>query len=96
MRSFDWDTAKNNACLKERGFDFEFVTQAFRDPHHQIRPDARRAYGEDRFRLLGKIGTRVFFVVFTLRDPHIRLISARKANKREVREYQNENRSIQA
>jgi hypothetical protein len=45
-------------------------------------------YGEDRYRLLGAIEGRVFILIYTLRGSAIRVISARKANRREVRDYE--------
>ena len=48
---FEWDQAKSEACLRERGFDFAYAAQAFFDPHRRLRPDTRREYGEDRFQL---------------------------------------------
>ena len=50
--------------------------------------DQRWDYGEDRYRLLGAVDGRVFVVVYTMRNSTIRIISARKANHREVREYE--------
>ena len=47
-------------------------------------------YGEDRFHVLGQIDERVFFVTYTLRAEVIRIISARKANQREVKRYENQ------
>jgi uncharacterized protein len=81
---FEWDDAKSAACFDERGFDFEYAVHAFFDPHHRVTPDTRRAYGEDRFQLVGKIDGRVFVLAFTLRAGVVRIISARKANAREV------------
>ena len=84
---FEWDDGKSDACLMERGFDFEYAAQAFFDPRRLVRPDTRRAYGEDRFQLLGRIAQRVFVVVYTPRPSAVRIISARKANAREVQRY---------
>jgi uncharacterized DUF497 family protein len=39
--------------------------------------------------LIGRIGKRLFVLVYTPRDDAIRIISARKANAREVRRYEN-------
>ena len=64
---FEWDDAKSEACFHERGFDFEYAAQAFFDPQRQVAPDTRRAYGEDRFLLVGRIAHRVFVVVYTPR-----------------------------
>ena len=84
---FEWDEAKSQACFQERGFDFEYAAQAFFDPNRQVLQDARRAYGEDRFQLLGSIAGRVFVLVYTPRAGVFRIISARKANSREEKVY---------
>ncbi|WP_368639846.1 BrnT family toxin [Castellaniella ginsengisoli] len=86
---FEWDEAKSAKCLKERGFDFAYAAQAFFDPCRMIFADTRRNYGEDRYQLLGKIDWRLFAVAYTPRHAAIRIISARKANQREVRHYEN-------
>ena len=54
-----------------------------------IRKDHRWDYGEDRFRLTGAIEQRVFVVIYTLRANSVRIISARKANRRELKDYEN-------
>jgi uncharacterized DUF497 family protein len=86
---FEWDTDKSDACFTERGFDFAFVLRAFLDADRLIRKDTRWDYGEDRYQLLGAIEGRVFFVAYTIRGTFIRIISARKANQREVHDYEN-------
>jgi uncharacterized DUF497 family protein len=43
---------------------------------------------EPRFIARGRIGTRLHVVVFTRRGEDIRIISLRKANPREVRDYE--------
>ncbi len=85
---FEWDDAKSDDCLTHRGFDFAYAARAFFDPNGTISQDRRRDYGEDRYRLLGRIEGRVFLIVYTLRGGDIRLISARKANRKEVRDYE--------
>ena len=89
---FEWDEEKSNACFAERGFDFAYVVYAFLDPNRVIQSDTRHSYGEDRYQLLGAIQQRIFVVVYTLRDDVIRIISARKANKREVVHYEESTR----
>lgn len=86
---FEWDEAKSEVCFRERGFDFAYAAQAFLDPDRMIQADTRYSYGEDRFRLIGKIDGRLFVVVYTLRQGVMRIISARKANLREHRHYEN-------
>ena len=85
---FEWDEAKSEACFHERGFDFEYVAQAFFDPGRCVTSDNRWAYGEDRYRLMGRIDGRVFVVIYTPRAEAIRIISARKANAREIKRYE--------
>jgi hypothetical protein len=86
---FEWDPAKSDECFTERGFDFAYVLQVFLDGDRLIHKDTRWDYGEDRYQLMGIIDGRVFFVVYTIRGGVIRIISARKANQREVHDYEN-------
>jgi len=86
---FEWDEAKSEACFFERGFDFAYAAQAFFDPHRLNRADLRRSYGEERYQLLGRIDSRIFVVVYTQRSKATRIISARKANNREINQYEN-------
>lgn len=85
---FEWDDVKNNACFDHRGFDFAYAVRAFFDPQRIVVQDRRRDYGEDRYRLLGMIGGRVYVVVYTVRGSVVRIISARKANLKEVADYE--------
>ncbi len=86
---FAWDEAKSAACFEQRGFDFAYATRVFLDPNRILRADTRRSYGEERYQLLGMVEQRLFVVIYTLRHDVIRIISARKANQREVRRYEN-------
>ena len=85
---FEWDDVKNNACFERRGFDFAYAVRAFFDPHRTVRQDRRRDYGEKRYQMLGMIDGRVYVVVYTVRGSAIRIISARKASEKEVRDYE--------
>ncbi len=85
---FEWDEAKSDHCFAHRGFDFAYAIRAFLDPNRLVGRDRRWDYGEDRYRLLGAIEGRVFVVIYTVRGSAIRIVSARKANRREVGEYE--------
>ena len=85
---FEWADAKSDACLAHRGFDFAYAIGAFLDNDRIVGRDRRWDYGEDRYRLLGAIESRVFVVIYTMRGTTIRIISARRANRKEVREYE--------
>ena len=74
--------------LTQRGFHFAYAIRAFPDDNRMVGQDRRWDYGEDRYWLLGAIEGRVFVVIFTMRGSAIRIISARKANGREVRDYE--------
>jgi uncharacterized protein len=85
---FEWDSAKSDSNLRERGLDFADAIPAFEDASRKIWQDERRDYGEERFNMLAKSAERVFFVAFTLRYGMVRIISFRKANQREISRYE--------
>jgi uncharacterized protein len=85
---FEWDKAKSETTLAERGFDFAYAALLFDDPYRIEREDVRRDYGEPRWQTIGEIEGRVFLLVFTLRDAVTRIISARRAHDNEAKEYQ--------
>jgi uncharacterized DUF497 family protein len=85
---FEWDLVKSNSCQISRNFDFAYVISVFEDPTLLVEHDQRWEYGEERFQALGVIDGRVFAVIFTRRVRAIRIISARKANSREVKRYE--------
>ena len=89
---FEWDEAKSEACFQARGFDFAYAAWAFFDPDRVVQADTRHSYGEERFQVMGRIEQRLFVIVYTPRRDAIRIISARKANQREVRDYENRTR----
>lgn len=53
-----------------------------------VRQDSRKDYGEDRFQALGTVDGRLYLVAFAIRGESLRVISMRKANKREERQYE--------
>lgn len=91
--NFEWDEAKSEACFRERGFDFAYAARVFFDPERIAHADTRYSYGEDRYQLMGKVEQRLFVVVYTPRLDAMRIISARKANQREVRHYEDSTRN---
>ena len=72
----------------ERGFDFAYAVRAFADPERDVFADDRWEYGETRFILRGRVDDRLLVVVFTDRGTRTRIISARKANSREVEDHE--------
>ena len=85
---FQWDEQKAESNEVKHSVSFQFATRAFEDENRLTVVDDRSNYREVRYITLAKIDSRVYIVVFTLRSSIIRLISARKANKREVKRYE--------
>ena len=85
--NFEFDRAKSELCLLERGFDFAYAAHAFLDTQRVVQMDTRYDYGESRFVLLGMVQKRLFSLVYTPRGDALRIISARKANARERKRY---------
>jgi hypothetical protein len=85
---FEWDEAKNEKNIRQRGVDFEDAAEMFEGPM-LVRPDGRKSYGETRYIGFGFVQGRLMAVAFTERDPDIvRIISLRKANKREQANFE--------
>ena len=84
---FEWDNAKNDRCVRDRGFGFADILPVFLDPNRRVERDDRRDYGEERFRLYGCVAERLFVIVYTRRETVTRIISARKANAKERVRY---------
>jgi len=83
---FEWDERKSQRNLRERGFDFEFATRIFDGPLIE-EEDRRRDYRERRLVATGEIEGGIFVVVYTLRGKRRRIISARRAKRRERDDY---------
>lgn len=92
MLSFDWDEGKNKQNRKKHGIWFEEAKTAFDDPNGRLFSDQEHSDdNEDRFVLIGYSSTnRLLVVIHCLRndDSTVRLISARKATKRERMFYE--------
>ena len=85
---FEWDEAKRKANIAKHGIDFLDVPEMF-GSLMLVGTDSRKDYGETRKVGFGFIRGRLMAVAFTERTPNlIRIISTRKANKREEAYYQ--------
>ena len=87
---FDWDENKNRTNRRKHGISFEEARSAFYDERAKVYADPDHSEQEDRFILLGvSFRLRVLVVCHCSRegDRIIRIISARKANKREEKSY---------
>jgi len=79
---FEWDATKSEATERRRGIRFERAAEVLSGPHIMWTDD-RRDYGEHRIRAVGESAGEVLHVVFTRRGAAVRVISVRKANRKE-------------
>jgi uncharacterized DUF497 family protein len=96
---YEWDEAKNRRNQRQHGgISFVLATLVFQDEHCLIGPDRIDETGEQRCHALGEVrldpeGAAILLVVHAYREDAyaeevIRIISARRAEKHEVRRYQ--------
>jgi uncharacterized DUF497 family protein len=81
-----WDEAKRRENLQKHGIDFVGAERLFFE-HTVTLEDDRFDYGERRFITFGLLAGRVLAVVHTEQDDAIRIISMRKATRREEKSY---------
>ena len=82
----EWDNNKAASNLIKHKIDFEDAKNIFLDPNRLERED-KRDYDEARIQVIGIVNQVVLFVVYTQRNGRYRIISARRANKNEQRQY---------
>lgn len=90
---FEWNEDKRKKTLFERGIDFIDAALVWDDPLRQQRTDTRNDYGEVRYQTIGRGPFGILFVVYTLRVYEQgkmvnRIISARRAKKAEITQYE--------
>ena len=81
----EFDQAKNKKNIKERGLSFEDVALLDWDAA-LIKKDTRQS--EDRYVVLAPLDGRLYVACYTWRGDMRRIISFRKANKREEKIYE--------
>jgi len=83
---YEWDEAKNRANITKHGVSFE-AAEAFDWTRALEIPDEENSGEEERVRAIGFIGLTLCVIAFTFRTPNIRVISLRKATKKERKLY---------
>ena len=87
---FQWDKSKNLVNIKKHKISFEEAKTVFFDENARLIPDPEHSINEERFIILGISNKlRLLVVVHTYKenDEVIRIISARKATKPEIKYY---------
>jgi uncharacterized DUF497 family protein len=84
---FDWDRAKDRSNKLKHGISFAESIAVFADPDVVILDASHGVDSELRWKAIGLLRGRLWVSVFTERGSVIRLISARRANRREEQAY---------
>jgi uncharacterized protein len=86
---FEWDAEKAQENIKKHDISFEEAITVFRDTLSITISDKSHSYGEERFIDIGMSEkNRILVVVYTERANAIRIISSRKATKKEIKFYE--------
>lgn len=91
---FEWHAVKARTNLKKHGVSFRSATAVFHDPLALTTYDDEHSEGEERWATLGRTERGQCLVVihtFAQEDEteiHIRIISAREADRQEIRDYE--------
>ncbi len=89
MLIFEWDLKKAKINLEKHAVSFEEASTAFKDPLSLTIDDPLHSSDEKRFVLIGmSYNSRILVVVHTDRGDNIRIVSARKATKKERKYYE--------
>ena len=87
---FEWDENKNRTNIRKHGISFQEASTAFFDPLGLIRYDPDYSKEEERYLLLGMTSSlRLLVVSYCIREAfeNVRIISARRATRRECHQY---------
>lgn len=89
--TFEWDSHKNEANRRKHGISFQEAESVFKDPNARLIGDPDHSIDEDRFVLLGlsyRLNVLVVCHCYRKKGGVIRIISARKAIKKEEEIYE--------
>jgi uncharacterized DUF497 family protein len=85
---FEWDDGNSNKNLKKHNVSDSECEQVFFNQPFVSGSDIKHSHDEPRYYALGKTDSaRPLFIVYTIRDQLIRVISARGMNKNEKKEF---------
>ncbi len=94
LYEFEWDPVEAQTNFKKHGLDFEQAATVFMDPLALTIPEQEHSETEARWITLGKDATDRYVLVVHRFEPmtderaRIRLISARRPTKAEIRNYE--------
>jgi len=86
---FEWDRRKAAANLSKHGVSFQEALTVFGDPLARIFEDEGHSIEEQREIIIGRsINERLLVVCFTSQGESVRIFSARRATRRERKDYE--------
>ena len=86
---FEWDPNKAETNQSKHGISFEEALTVFADPLARIFRDEEHSFDESREIIIGhSVRHQIILVHFTGIDDHVRIFSARKATRRERKDYE--------
>ncbi len=86
---FAWDESKRRKVIRRHSIDFALIFDIFDDPSGVYREDAEHSGDEIRYFVLGMTSEYgLTFAIFTYTDNDIRFITARRAEKWMVKDYE--------
>lgn len=86
---FEWDPAKAKSNAEKHRVTFEQAASVFADPRAITFADPDHSHAEERYLTIGKVGSLVILIVsHTDRSGAIRIISARRASRKERQLYE--------
>ncbi len=89
IKYFEWDRGNIDKSYQKHGISPKQSEEIFLDKELKVLKDIEHSQKEARYVALGKtFEKKILFVVFVIRKNNIRIISARKANKKERRRYE--------
>ena len=89
---FEWNPDKATLNVEKHGVSFQEAATVFNDPLSMTFPDPDHSIGESRYVIIGlsRFG-QLLVVAHTDRETKVRIISARKATRQEIRFYEQGN-----
>jgi len=82
---FEYDPKKSAANLVKHGIDFETAKKLW---DGKVVAGRAKSEGEPRLLAVGRIGGKFWSVIITFRRGNIRIISARRSQKHEIKNYE--------
>jgi uncharacterized protein len=91
---FNWDEANKNKIWSKHKISTKEIEEAFATEYIFSQPDELHSGAEDRYLIASQTQKgKILFIVYTLRNNQVRVISARGMHKKELSFYEKEARS---